>query len=606
VTRDGRKRRQEKPAPLAVAAPRRRWWPLAVIACAAILVYSNSLSGPFIFDDRGTIIDNPTIERLSSREVLAAPHETPTAGRPVVNVSFALNYASAGRDVTGYHAVNIAIHLLCGLLVYGLARRAQPSANAALAIGLIWTVHPLNTEAVDYVTQRTESLMALFYLLTLYCAVRAFQQPRIRSRWEAASIAACVLGMASKESMVTAPLALVLYDRIFLFGSLREAIRERARLYSGLALTWLVLGGLMWTAPRNLSAGLSAHDADSWTYLMNQAVMITRYLWLSVWPRDLVLYYGWPLPLAPHDILPQALLLAALLGLTIYALWRHPRAGFLCAWFFLALAPTSSFMPIATEAGAERRMYLPLIPLIALAVIALRRAVQSPRLRMAALTVVTLSLCAGTLARNIDYQSSLRLAETTFERWPTPAAHSMLGTELAAAGRLPEAERHLREAAAVHPPARYYLGTVLSAEGRHPEAIDQLRSFIDSQPATLDQVHLARALLADSLMKDGRAGEAASQYRVMLTTHPDDVQAMVMLGQIDLREQRFGEAVELFRKVLDGRPADASTLGSLGIALASSGRLDEAIEVFRQAAELDPQNAGAQRNLARALALRER
>ena len=579
-------------------------WPLAVIASAAILVYSNSLSGPFVFDDRGTIVDNTTIESLSSRAVLSAPHETPTAGRPVVNISFALNYAFGGREVRGYHVINIAIHLLCGLLVFGIASRAQPSIEAALAIAVVWTVHPLNSEAVDYITQRTESLMALCYLLTMFCAIRAFEQRRTRWRWQAAAIVACASGMASKESMVTAPLAVLLYDRAFLSGSLRDALRERGRFYTGLALTWVVLGGLMWTAPRNLSAGLSAHDADVWTYLLNQTVMITRYLWLAIWPRELVLYYGWPMPLGLRDVLPQALLLGMLIGLSAWALWRHSRAGFLCMAFFLALAPTSSVMPIATEVGAERRMYLALVPLTALAVAGFRLAVRSSRLRTAALVSVTLLLGAGTLVRNLEYRSSLRLAETTFERWPTPAAHSMLGTELAAAGRLAEAERHLREAAPFHPPARYYLAAVLEGQGQAREAIAQFESFISSQPPELDQVHPARALMAGILVKEGRFEEAATQYKAMLTSHPDDDSAMVLLAQVYLREQRFGEAIPLLRTAVAAQPGNASTLGSLGVALASTGRLDEAIDAFRRAVAIDPQNDHAQKNLERALALR--
>ncbi len=249
-------------------------------------------------------------------------------------------------------------------------------------------------------------------------------------------------------------------------------------------------------------------------------------------------------------------------------------------------------------------MYLPLMALVALAVVSFRWLIQSPRLRAGALALVVLLLGAGTLARNREYQSSLRLAETTFERWPTPGAHSMLGTELADVDRLPEAERHLREAAPVHPPARYYLGTVLAAQGRRAEAIAQFQSFITALPPELDQVQTARALLADALTKEGRPEEAAAQYRAMLVTDPDDGQAMSLLAEILLRQQRFAEATALFRKAVAARPEDVTTLVSLGISLASSGNLDEAIETFRRAIELDPQHIHAQQNLARALSLR--
>jgi tetratricopeptide (TPR) repeat protein len=576
----------------------------ALLAVATIAAYGNSLSGPFIFDDRGTIIDNTTIEDLGSRDVLSAPRETSVAGRPAANLSFALNFALGGRDVTGYHAVNIAIHVLCALALFGIARRSQPSEAAAFAIALLWALHPLNTETVDYVTQRTESLMALCYLLTLYCAIRAHRAAPRGSRWEAAAIAACALGLCSKESMVTAPLAIVLYDRAFLFGTMRGAVRARWRLYAGLAATWLILAGLMWSSPRGLSAGFSAHDADVRTYLLNQGVMITRYLRLAIWPRDLVLYYGWPLPLEWTAVLPEAGLILGLAAITAFALWRVPRLGVLGVFFFLTLAPTSSLVPIATEVGAERRMYLPLVSIVALSVIGFRWLVQSPRLRVAALAVAAVALGAGTMARNGDYQSSLRLAETTFERWPVASSHSMLGTELAAAGRLAEAERHLREAAPVYPPARYYLGSVLAVQGQRAEAIPQFQSFIASQPPELDQVHLARALLADALVKEGRLDEAAAQYRTMLAGHPDDAQAMVQLAQVLLRQQRFAEASAAFRDAVAARPDDVAALGGLGISLASSGHLDEAITAFRRAVELDPQNEHAQQNLARALALR--
>jgi protein O-mannosyl-transferase len=559
-----------------------------------------------VFDDRGTIVDNATIEDLGSLEVLSAPHETPVAGRPVVNVSFALNYAFGGREVTGYHVVNAAIHLLCGLLVFAIARRAQPSVNAALAIALLWAVHPLNTETVDYVSQRTESLMAMFYLSTLFCAIRAMKAGRRPWRWQALAVVTCALGMATKESMVTAPVAVFLYDRAFLYASARDAIRARGRFYASLGATWLLLAALVWSSPRSLSAGFSAHDADAWTYLLNQSVMITRYLRLAVWPRDLVIYYGWPLPLTLSAVRPQAAFLVALLALTSVALWRAPRLGFLGAWFFLTLAPTSSIVPIATEVGAERRVYLGLIALVAIVVLAFRRLVTSPRVRAAALVAVTTTLAIGTVLRNMEYRSSLRLAETTMERWPTASSHSMLGTELAAADRLPEAERHLREAAPVYPPARYYLGTVLNAQGRRTEAIAQFQSFVASQPFELEQVYIARSLMAGALLKEERLDEAAAQYRTMLAARPEDAQATIQLAQILMRQQRFAEATALFRKAVAARPGDVTTLVGLGVSLASNGNLDEAIETFRRAVELDPQNMHAQQNLARALALRER
>ena len=587
----------------------------AAIVLAGALVYANSLAGPFVFDDRGTILDNHTIERIWDREVLSAPQETPVAGRPVVNVSFAVNYALHGREVGGYHVGNIAIHLLSGLMVFAVVRRTLQftslkgtATNMAFAIALIWTLHPLNSEVVNYLSQRTESLMGFFFLLTMYAGIRAMQRPPGHG-WVAAAILACALGMGSKESMVTAPVLMLIYDRSFVARSVAEALRTRWRLYVGLATTWIVLALLVVRAPRALSAGFSAHDADPWTYVLNQAVMVTRYLWLSIWPADLTLYYGWPRPLTLADVWLPALFVVSLLALTAIAWIRSPKVGFLGVWFFLTLAPTSSFVPIATEVGAERRMYLPLIAVIGAIYLAIERAgdraIESTRsIARGTSFAICFLLAVATIGRNREYQSSLRLAETTFERWPSPGAHSMLGTELAASRRFDEAESHLRRAAPQFPPARYYLATVLAKNGHSEEAIAQFRQFTREQPSALDQVHLARGLMAELLVENGRLDEAVEQYRLMVAARPADSDARKLLAATLVRQKAYEEAIGQYQQLLSQTPTDVHALGGLGIALASVGRLDQAIVAFRRAVDLDPHNRHAQQNLARAMEMK--
>jgi len=582
-----------------------------------VLTYANSLSGPFIFDDRATVLDNASIRDLRNiGAVLAPPTETPVAGRPLVNATFAINYALDGLDVAGYHVVNIALHLLCAALVFAIVRRTMTSLkpetrfqdygdDLAFASALIWVVHPLNSEVVNYLSQRSESLLGVFYLLTLFASIRAADAER-KWVWQTLAIVSSALGMACKESMVTAPLMVVLYDRIFVFDSIKRAIQSRWRLYAGLAATWMLLAALIATAPRTLSAGFSAHDAAPWTYLLNQTVMIARYLQLAIWPHALVTYYGWPLPLTLASVWPYVLLVVALLALTVVALFRWPKAGFLGVWFFVTLAPTSSIVPIVTEVGAERRMYLPLIALVVLAVAGVvytwnlvqRRNRLVPAVILLAVVV---ALGTRTTARNREYTSSLTLAETTVERWPTPAAHSMYGTELAAAGRFSEAESHLRAAAPVYPPARYYLANVLANTGKPAEAIALFQEFIRSQPPALAQVLLARGLLAGLFMKEGRWPEAAEQYRSVLASAPSDVDTRAALANALLRQQSFDEAIAQYRSVVAARPADGSALAGLGIALSATGKLEEAIGVFRQAIDAEPRNAHARQNLARAL-----
>jgi hypothetical protein len=163
----------------------RRWLPLLAIAATGIALYWNGLEAPFLWDDDPAIVDNRTIRTLLPLPgPLAPPLETPMAGRPIVNLSLALNYASGALDVTGYHWWNLVVHISCALLLYGIVRRTLegprlrerfgPVATPlALLSSIVWMVHPLQTEAVDYVTQRTESMMALFLLVALHAAIRS-------------------------------------------------------------------------------------------------------------------------------------------------------------------------------------------------------------------------------------------------------------------------------------------------------------------------------------------------------------------------------------------------------------------------------------------------
>jgi hypothetical protein len=162
----------------------------------------------------------------------------------------------------------------------------------ALAVALLWTLHPLQTEAVTYVIQRVESLMGLCYLLTLYCLIRSVDSPR-PALWQGCMVTACLLGMATKEVMATAPLLGLLYDRTFLAGSFREAWQRRRWWYVGLAATWLPLACLVAGTGGN-RGGTSGFNVGvaPWAYWLTQFQAVAHYLKLSVWPHPLVFEYG--------------------------------------------------------------------------------------------------------------------------------------------------------------------------------------------------------------------------------------------------------------------------------------------------------------------------
>jgi hypothetical protein len=275
----------------------------AALALAVIAIYANALPAPFVFDDIPSIVENQTLARIwPPGDALSPPRGEgiTVEGRPLLNYSLAINHAVSGQQTWSYRATNIAIHLGAALALFGCLRRtlaarpesARRATALAFGIALLWAVHPLQTEAVTYVIQRAEALAGLFFLLTLYAFIRATQATSpLRSErtvWLVLSVGACLLGMASKEIMYCAPIAVLLYDRAAAAGSFRAAWQLRRGYYVALAMTWLLLGALLLsTGNRGGTAGLGV-GVTPWLYARAQCEALTHYLWLSVWPHPLI------------------------------------------------------------------------------------------------------------------------------------------------------------------------------------------------------------------------------------------------------------------------------------------------------------------------------
>ena len=616
---------------------------LFLLCVVVVLVDLNALRTPFVMDDlRDTIVENANIRQLGSlagwRAVLLTPGpETPVTGRPLASLSFALNYAAGGVDPFGYHLANLVIHLLCAALVFGIVRATAervladrpdalsiPALPFAFAGAALWAVHPLHTEVIDYVTQRTESMMAFFYLLTLYCAIRAQDidaRPEGRAyvrtaqgrayvrRWTGAAIAASALGMLCKESMVTAPVMVLLHDVAFGARSAREAWRRRPRLYGGLAASWLVLLATMLTHPVIRSRGLGA-DVTPWSYFLNQPQLIVRYLRLAVWPDTLILDYGVPRAVALREAAPSALLLVALVGGVVWLWRRAPTLGFLGTWFFATLAPTSSFAPIATEVGAERRMYLPLIAFTVLTVIAIARIVHvvarvSPQAVPFTLGVTLASagvaLATRTVHRNAEYADPLRLWQTTEANYPHARVRYTVGVELAKQGRAAESIAKFQEASPEYPRADFALGLAFASLSRHDEALHALNAFITRRPDDVE-VPAAYVAIGKSAAALGHGDRAEAAYRTALRLVPGSLDAQLALADLLRRAERYDEAAAAYRAYLGGAPTDANARSNLGIALVAKGDAIEALAEFTAAAALAPGDAAKHENLAHALA----
>jgi tetratricopeptide (TPR) repeat protein len=380
--------------------------------------------------------------------------------------------------------------------------------------------------------------------------------------------------------MVVVPLLVVLYDRAYVFESFQQALRARARLYAGLAAGWLLLAALVLSDARSNTAGFANEYAvGPWTYLLNQAAIITTYLGRVVWPRHLVVNYGFPHLLTLSDVAPYVTLLVLLLLLTLFALVKKPHVGFLGAWFFLTLAPTSSLLPIATEVGAERRMYLPLMAVVILAVTAgdaLRKSARHAA--PVVLVIVVTALGVRTALRNRDYASSVSLFRTAVEGWPEGSTQYLLGKSLLLSGSRAEGLEHLRTAATTAPRAHYDLGVELAADGKLDEAAAHLTTLLS---------------IAES---------STTQHPVWDPPTADDVVAAHrLLGDICFAQRRYEEAIAHYRSYLESHDRDADALNHLGIALAVTGKTDDAIATFRLAVNANDANGWAMRNLANAL-----
>jgi tetratricopeptide (TPR) repeat protein len=550
---------------------------IGFIIIASWLVYMNSLSGPFIFDDDSSIVGNPTVTNPRHLgEMLSPPDErgVTVTSRPVLNLSLALNHAVGGTAVRGYHVTNVVVHLLAGLTLFGVMRRTlcQPRLSVqfkgaagpvALCTAVLWVTHPLQTQAVTYIIQRAESLMGLFYLLTLYCGIRGMVE-RAPRRWFGLSIACCFLGMATKEVMASAPLIVLLYDRTFVAGTFRAALRTRRSYYAGLAASWLLLAYLVIAGGGNRggSIGFGA-GIGWWEHALTQFPAMLHYLRLSLVPFPLVFEYE-PVWVTAAEVAPHILVVGLAVGGVLIALWRNSSLGLIGAWFFAILAPTS-LMPAPSQFIVEHRMYLPLAAVAASLAAGLQVVLR--RWSMAVCLAAAVPFGTLTVRRNVDYRTDLTLWGDTVSKRPGNAlAHEMYAQALDRRGRTAEAIVH------------------------HETAIRLYPGFT-----------LAHEALADDLVRAGRLTEAAEHYAEVLVHQAKSSVVHNKLGAVLAREGRVTEAIAHFEQSLRINPGQGEAHYNLANALAESGRAPESLSHYEAALRIDPGHFESRYNLANVL-----
>ncbi len=584
-----------------------------VLAAVLVSLYVTRLSAPFVFDDADSIVDNPSIRSLSFPSCMNDTRAgSPTAGRPLLNLSFALNYAASGLAPFSYHVVNLALHFACSWLVFVclallFAAERSPAVLRRHARGLaamtsvLFAVHPIGVEIVLYTTQRSEGLVSLCFLLTCYCFLRLASGGGGLGALMLLATAA-VLGALSKATIVAVLPLLLLCDRAFYSGSFRAALRTRGRAYLALALSYVPLCVIEAGRPR----GDTVHFWDP-SYLLLQGRYVLGYLWAVFWP-DLAFDYGELRPALVPGAWPYAIALGALVAVCAVLTLVRPRLGYVGAWVFTLLAPTSSVFAIHTEVAADRRMYLPMVAVLAAAVAGLgalfARWIEEPpaavprarALLRAGFFVVVVALSLQTVSRAGAFASVSTFWERALLDEPNnPRAAYNLGKTYQSLGKAELAVRAYQVAIYIdstYVPAYSNLGVLFMKLGRREEGMRMLQRALSLS----DQgaVHYNYAIALSQL---GDEKQAQAELEIALARDPKHASAHMNLGEMLVAAGKQEAGLAHLARAVALHP-DPLTHYNYALALAHAKRAAEARVQLMQALALDPHFTLARTRLA--------
>ncbi len=597
----------------------KKWLQLLLLAVVVAGVYGHTLDVPFYFDDKTSIIDNPAIKHLEDLGSLWKYAKL----RFISYYTFAVNYHFHGLNLTGYHIVNIFIHFLGGcsvfLLVQGLllspGGKLSEKTGAWLPVltSLIFVLHPLQTQAVTYIVQRSASLAALFYIASMACYVWARLSDDNRRRMLLGCGAAlfALLAFFSKQNTVTLPVSFLLLELVFFQASMKK-------MGLGLLVVTLLLAavyGIM-VAVFNVSF-LSLETADSLTretialsrsqYLSIQSGIIWTYIRYFFWPAGLHLDYHVTFP----GVLTEPIVLAALashlllIGLAFYLVRRLPYLAFGLIFYYLAHAVESSIIPIR-DIAFEHRTYLPNMGLcIGLAWLLLLAIGKKKLPALLATLVLLVALSVTTWNRNNVWRDPAVFWADCAQKAPAnPRPYLHLAQALEAKGDLRQADRYYQEALRIKPDyseVRNFYGVFWAKQGRFQEAIVHLAEALRLSPKD-PSLHnnMGRAL-----MEIGQMEKAEFHLNEAIRLRPNYGRGHFTLGLLMVKKKDWQRAKTHFLEVVRLDPSAYFAHNYVAGILLNHGNYSESIQHYSRSLKLNPNQPTIRQNMEKAIQLKK-
>ncbi|MGD8687668.1 MAG: tetratricopeptide repeat protein [Syntrophobacterales bacterium] len=605
---------------------------VGIILLLTTIVYANSIHNDFTnWDDLSLVVENPAIRSLSIDNLIDI--FTPKPGKtyqPVRVLSYAIDYSLWKLNPLGYHLGNIALHGFSAVILYlllaSLLNQIRPESSLestrliALSASLLFAVHPVNVEAVTWISSRKYGLLAFFYFSSFYFYIKTSAKGRYHRIYYTLSIVSYVLSLLSSPFSVTLPAILFLYDYCRIRDINPYTIIKSHLLsylpYIVLSISQFIILWNSFTTTPGPEPAIKSHEMDSifYTFLTMSRVLYDymKNLILPFWLNNMYVDYT-STSLLEYKVILSLLIIFFLLGILFFQVRAGNKVNLFCfGWFILTWLPVSNIIPISTKM-ADRYLYLPAVGLFlffSLAVYNISHRLFSRKARQLVtvplMVFLVFSLSYLSIARNRVWANSQTLWEDSLRKAPAYwVPHMNLGLTMAQQGRIEEAISYYRESLRLNPNSVHThnnLGVVLLERGQISDAIGH---YVAALRLKSDYAETYNNL-GVALFRLGDFDKAIAQYREALRLDPDFGKAHNNLGNALVEQDRFAEAIFHYSKALETKAHYPEAHNNLGAALAQQGKLNEAIIQFESALRLKPDYAQARVNLKTAMQMLEK